>query len=73
MLKPFNNRKTDINGFAFLPKKDKENNSYQIIQIWFSNDIIKNISNKIENILEHKIFNLLQNYSVRIKIHKPQF
>ena len=73
LLKPFNNRKTDINGFAFLPKKDKENNPYQIIQIWFSNNIIKNISNQIENILENKIFNLLRNYSVRIKIHKPQF
>jgi hypothetical protein len=71
-----NYSKTDINGFALLPKIDaKENKSYQIIQIWFSNNIIRNISKNHEMILNTHITQLLltNKYSVRVKIHKQQY
>lgn len=72
-LKPQNMNKTSINGLALLPKMDKMNVSYQIIQIWFSNNIIKNISNKAEHILDNNIFDEIKKYSIRTKIHKPQY
>lgn len=69
-----NYSKTDINGIAFLPKNDgKTNTPYQIIQIWFSNNIIQNISNKLELILNNKILKMVDKYSTRLKIHKPQY
>lgn len=76
LLMPKNYSKTDINGFALLPKIDtKENKSYQIIQIWFSNNIIRNISKNHEMILNTHITDLLstKKYSVRVKIHKQQY
>ena len=74
LLIPSNYSKTDINGIAFLPKNDvKTNTPYQIIQIWFSNNIIQNISNKMELILNNVVFKMVDKYSTRLKIHKPQY
>jgi hypothetical protein len=64
------NNKFLVNGIAFYPKKDKDNISYQIIQIWYNLDITKSFkifNENIENLLKKK------NYSVRTRLHAPQF
>jgi hypothetical protein len=65
------NNKFLVNGIAFYPKKDLTNNKpYQIIQIWYNLDITKSFkifNENIENLLKSK------NYSVRTRLHTPQF
>ena len=65
------NNRFYVNGIAFYPKKDLVNNkNYQIIQIWYNLDITKSFkifNDSIENLLKKK------NYSVRTRLHTPQF
>ena len=65
------NKKFLVNGIAFYPKKDLTNNKpYQIIQIWYNLDITKSFkifNENIESLLKVK------NYSVRTRLHAPQF
>ena len=65
------NNKFLVNGIAFYPKKDLTNNKpYQIIQIWYNLDITKSFkifNENIESLLKVK------NYSVRTRLHAPQF
>ena len=65
------NNRFYVNGIAFYPKKDLVNGkNYQIIQIWYNLDITKSFkifNDNIEILLKQK------NYSVRTRLHAPQF
>ena len=71
LLNKIINDRFSVNGIAFYPKKDMVNNkNYQIIQIWYNLDITKSFkifNENIESLLKTK------NYSVRTRLHAPQF